>query len=206
MVVSFVSYWSCYAWLLLGSSLSWSHGSWIFNYMCNQCLSSLMMWARSAFIARYSRCNTMWKTISATFGMSVFFLGYPPIRLTAMTSWIIVVSGVKHYKQITTKPCTFFFVYQCLTYIFWFCVLLLYHVNNFQELFFVYIDWRQFLHTRCNLNNKKGDIQFICRNIKLKSEKPFHKWIIYFIFRLSSTLTPTKSCKKYGCWFNKIIF
>ena len=25
---------------------SWSHGSWIYNYLCNQCLSPLMLWVR----------------------------------------------------------------------------------------------------------------------------------------------------------------
>jgi len=27
-------------------SWSWSYGSWIFNYLCNQCLSQLMLWVR----------------------------------------------------------------------------------------------------------------------------------------------------------------
>jgi hypothetical protein len=27
-----------------GLSWSWSHGSWIYNYLCNQCLSLLMLW------------------------------------------------------------------------------------------------------------------------------------------------------------------
>jgi hypothetical protein len=28
----------------LGPSWSWSYGSWIYNYLCNQCLSSLTLW------------------------------------------------------------------------------------------------------------------------------------------------------------------
>ena len=32
--------------LLLGSSWSWSYGSWIYNYLCNQCLSPLTLWVR----------------------------------------------------------------------------------------------------------------------------------------------------------------
>ena len=31
---------------LLGSSWSWSYGNWISNYLCNQCLSQLMLWVR----------------------------------------------------------------------------------------------------------------------------------------------------------------
>jgi hypothetical protein len=28
----------------LGPSWSWLHGSWIYNYLCNQCLSPLKLW------------------------------------------------------------------------------------------------------------------------------------------------------------------
>jgi hypothetical protein len=31
---------------------SWSYGSWIYNYMCNQCLSPLKLWFRTPFMAR----------------------------------------------------------------------------------------------------------------------------------------------------------
>jgi hypothetical protein len=34
-------YWSSY-----GSSLSWLYDSWNYNYLCNQCLSSLTLWVR----------------------------------------------------------------------------------------------------------------------------------------------------------------
>jgi hypothetical protein len=29
-----------------GPSCSWPYGSWIYNYLCNQCLSSLTLWVR----------------------------------------------------------------------------------------------------------------------------------------------------------------
>jgi hypothetical protein len=29
-----------------GSSWSWSYGSWIYNFLCNQCLSPLTLWVR----------------------------------------------------------------------------------------------------------------------------------------------------------------
>ena len=29
-----------------GPSWLWSHGSWIYNYLCNRCLSSLTLWVR----------------------------------------------------------------------------------------------------------------------------------------------------------------
>ena len=31
------------------SYFSWSYGSWIYNYLCNQCLSPLMLWVRSGW-------------------------------------------------------------------------------------------------------------------------------------------------------------
>jgi hypothetical protein len=30
--------------LLMGLSWSWSYGSWIYNYLCNQCLSPQTLW------------------------------------------------------------------------------------------------------------------------------------------------------------------
>ena len=36
------------------------HGSWIYNYMCNQCLSLLKLWVRTPFMARGTRYNIMW--------------------------------------------------------------------------------------------------------------------------------------------------
>ena len=37
---------------LLGGPLwSWSYGSWIYNYLCNQCLSSLKLWVWTPFMA-----------------------------------------------------------------------------------------------------------------------------------------------------------
>jgi hypothetical protein len=41
-------------------SWSWSYGSWINNYLCNQCLSPLMLWVRTLFMVRYTQYNIMW--------------------------------------------------------------------------------------------------------------------------------------------------
>jgi hypothetical protein len=35
-----------------GPSWSWSHGSWLYSYLCNQCLSSLMFWVQISIKAR----------------------------------------------------------------------------------------------------------------------------------------------------------
>jgi hypothetical protein len=42
-----------------GLSWPWSYGSWIYNYLCNQCLSPLMLWVR---IWR-ARCTTLYDKV-----------------------------------------------------------------------------------------------------------------------------------------------
>jgi len=39
-----------------GQSWPWSYGSWIYNYLCNQCLSPLMLWL---WISIRARCTTL---------------------------------------------------------------------------------------------------------------------------------------------------
>jgi len=34
----------------------WLYGSWIYNYLCNQCLSQLMLWV---WISIRARCTTL---------------------------------------------------------------------------------------------------------------------------------------------------
>ena len=43
---------------MLGGGSSWklSYGSWIYNYLCNQCLSPLMLWVR---ISIKAKCTTL---------------------------------------------------------------------------------------------------------------------------------------------------
>jgi hypothetical protein len=40
-----------------GPSWSWSYGSWIYNYLCNQCLPTLMLWVWITLMARCTRYN-----------------------------------------------------------------------------------------------------------------------------------------------------
>ena len=48
-----------------------SYGSWIYNYLCNQCLSPLMLWVRMPFMARCTRYNIMCSSLSVTCGRLV---------------------------------------------------------------------------------------------------------------------------------------
>jgi hypothetical protein len=41
-------------------SWSWSYGSWIYNNMCNQCLSPITLWVRILLMVRYTQYNIMW--------------------------------------------------------------------------------------------------------------------------------------------------
>jgi len=64
-----------------------SYGSWIYNYMCNQCLSPLKLWVRTLFMARCTRYNIMWKKFVSDLRQVGGFLRVlqipPPIKLTA---------------------------------------------------------------------------------------------------------------------------
>ena len=40
--------------------VSWSYGSWIYNYLCNWCLSPLTLSVLTLFMARCTRYNIMW--------------------------------------------------------------------------------------------------------------------------------------------------
>jgi hypothetical protein len=40
--------------------LSWSYSSWIYNYLCNQCLSPLKLLVQTLFMARCVWYNIMW--------------------------------------------------------------------------------------------------------------------------------------------------
>ena len=44
----------------IGLLWSWSYDSWIYNHMCKQCRSPLMLWVRILVITRCTRHNIMW--------------------------------------------------------------------------------------------------------------------------------------------------
>jgi len=55
-----------------GPSWPWSYGSWIYNYLCNQCLSPLMLWVR---ISIRARLTTLCDKVCLTCDRSVVFSG-----------------------------------------------------------------------------------------------------------------------------------
>jgi len=78
---------SQYSWRL-GPSWSWSYGSRIYNFLCNQCMSLLKFWFRIPLMARCTRYNIMWWSLSVTCDRFGGFLRIyrfsPTIKLTAM--------------------------------------------------------------------------------------------------------------------------
>jgi hypothetical protein len=89
ILLNLFSSWICMKYLLpdfqnptiKGLSWSWSYGSWIYNYLCNQCLSPLKLWAPIPLVARCTRYNIMWKSLSVTFGWPVVFSGFLPQKI-----------------------------------------------------------------------------------------------------------------------------
>ena len=59
-----------------GPSLPWSYGSWIYNYLCNECLSPLMSWVR---ISIRARCTTLCDEVCQRRATGRWFSPCPPV-------------------------------------------------------------------------------------------------------------------------------
>ena len=97
-LLSYMPYTTC----IMEPSWLWSYCSWIYNYLCNQCLSSLKLWVRIPLMERCTRYNIIWfKFVSDLWQVSGFLwvLRFPPpIKLTTQYNWNIVESCVKPYN------------------------------------------------------------------------------------------------------------
>ena len=61
---------------------SWSYGSWIYNYLCNQCLPPLMLWVRISIRARCTTlCDKVWQWLATGLWISPG----PPVSSTNKT-------------------------------------------------------------------------------------------------------------------------
>ena len=81
-----------------GASWSWSHGSWIYNYLCNQCLSPRCeLKHRSCEV--YSIQHYVIKFVGGFLQYSCFLhqQNWPP-----RYNWNIVENGVNHHR--TNQP------------------------------------------------------------------------------------------------------
>ena len=80
-----------------GPSWPWSYGSWIYNYLCNQCLSPLMLWVR---ISNRARGTTLCDKVCLWLAtVRWFFPGSAVSSTNKMPryNWNIVESGVIHH-------------------------------------------------------------------------------------------------------------
>ena len=67
-------------WMKAPPSWSWSHGSWIYNYLCNQCLSPLNLWVRTPLRRGVLNKHYVIKFVSDLRQVGSFFrvLRFPP--------------------------------------------------------------------------------------------------------------------------------
>ena len=73
-------------------SLAWSYGSWIYNYICNQCLSPLKLWVRIPLrrgVIYTKLCDKVYQWLTTGRWFS-------PVSSTNRN---IVESGVKHHSS-----------------------------------------------------------------------------------------------------------
>ena len=86
-------------------SWSWSYGSWINNYLCNQCLSPLKLRVRIPQMARYTVLyTTLCDWVCQWFATGLSFSPGTPISSTNKTdrhifNWNIVESGIKLHNN-----------------------------------------------------------------------------------------------------------
>ena len=75
-IVSHISTIMTFDWLVEGSSWPWSYGNWIYNYLCNHCLSPLMLWAR---ISIKARCTALCDKVCQWLAKGHWFSPGPPV-------------------------------------------------------------------------------------------------------------------------------
>ena len=83
--------------LLQGPSWSWLYGSWIYNYLCNQCLTPITLWVRITL--RWGVLNTVCDKICQWLAAGRWFSLGTLISSTNKTDCHdIVESGIKHHN------------------------------------------------------------------------------------------------------------
>ena len=87
-----------YSW---GLWWSWSYGSWIYNYLCNQCLSSLVLWVQIPLrrgVVDTTLCDKVcqWLATGQWFSPGTPFFSTNEYNWLPQYNWNIVESGVKH--------------------------------------------------------------------------------------------------------------
>jgi hypothetical protein len=84
-----------------GPSWPCSYGSWMYNYLCNQCLSPLMLWVQ---ISIRARCTTLCDKVCQWLATGRWFSPGPPVSSTNKTdrhdiTEILLKVALKTIKQ-----------------------------------------------------------------------------------------------------------
>ena len=113
----------CYLWgnlfFLNGPSWPWSDGSWIYNYLCIQCLSPLMLWLR---IAIRARCTALCDKVCQWLSPGRWFSPDPPVSSINKTDrHDITEILLKHHQTNNIFSHIFCCFVYCVIYQDWFC-------------------------------------------------------------------------------------
>ena len=81
----------------------WSYGSWIYSYLCNQCLSSLTLWVQIPLrqgVLDTTLCDKVCQWLAAGQWFSLGNLLFPTYKTDRPPryNWNIVESGIKHHN------------------------------------------------------------------------------------------------------------
>ena len=86
-----------------GPSSPGSHGSWIYSYLCNQCLSSLILWVR---ISIRARCTTLCdkfcqRQVGSFLWVLRFFFFFHLVDRIPLGTWIVHLSSFGLQKTLS---------------------------------------------------------------------------------------------------------
>jgi hypothetical protein len=97
---------------------SWSYGNWIYNYLCNQCLSPLKVWVRIPLmqdVLDTTLCDKVCQWLATGWWFSPDTLVSSTNKTDRQYNCNIVKSGVKHHKPNLYKS-----IYRCAARMSWF--------------------------------------------------------------------------------------
>jgi hypothetical protein len=90
----------------MGPSWQWSYGSWICNYLNNQCLSPLMLWVR---ISIRARCTTLYDKVCRWLATGRCFFPGSPVSSTNNTDRHDIAEILLKVALNTIKPNSYLF-------------------------------------------------------------------------------------------------
>jgi hypothetical protein len=96
----------CFWYISICLSWPWSYYSWIYNYLCKQCLSLLMLWIR---ISIRARCTTLCDKVSQWLATGWWFSPGPRVSSTNKTDRHDITE-IPSNKQTNINLFEFFFI------------------------------------------------------------------------------------------------